>query len=67
MCVDLKKSYYHLSSMNGIFGANKKNILQIPKKKIDIIEIEYRKKNSSYESGHYLERLYPSVFHKCQN
>jgi len=62
-----KKSYYHLSSMNGIFGANKKNILQIPKKKIDIIEIEYRKKNISYESGHYLERLYPSVFHKCQN
>jgi hypothetical protein len=60
-----KKSYYHLSSMNGIFAANKENILQIPKKKIENIEIEYRKKNISYESGHYLERLYPSIFCKC--
>jgi hypothetical protein len=60
-----KKSYYHLSSMNGIFAANKENIFQIPKKKIYTIETEYRKKNISYESGHYLERLYPSIFHKC--
>jgi hypothetical protein len=59
------KSYYHLSSMNGIFAANKENILQIPKKIISNIEIEYRKKNTSYESGHYLERLYPSIFCKC--
>jgi len=51
--------------MNCIFAANKANILQIPKKKVSIIEAEYRKKNISYESGHYLERLYPSIFHKC--
>ena len=60
-----KKSYYHLSSMTGIFAANKENILQIPKKIIENIEIEYRKKNVSYESGHYLERLYPSIFNRC--
>jgi hypothetical protein len=59
------KSYYHLSSMTGIFAANKENILQIPKKIISKIEMEYRKKNTSYESGHYLERLYPSIFYKC--
>ena len=59
------KSYYHLSSMTGIFAANKENILQVPKKIISNIETEYRKKNTSYESGHYLERLYPSIFYKC--
>ncbi len=59
------KPYYHLSSMTGIFAANKENILQVPKRIISNIEIEYRKKCTSYESGHYLERLYPSIFYKC--
>jgi len=56
------KSLYHLSSMNGIFAVKKNNIKQIPRKTFVEINKEYNQRDVSYESGHYLERLYPSIF-----
>jgi len=57
------KRYFYLSSMNGIFAVNKENILSIPLEKFKELKSEYTTNNASYESGHFLERLYPSIFY----
>jgi hypothetical protein len=57
------KNFYHLSSMNGIFAVKRENIRQIPRIIFKKINNEYKQINKSYESAHYLERLYPSIFY----
>jgi len=51
-----------IKSLNGIFATNKENIISVDKKVFQAIVSEYKIPNKDYESGHYLERLYPSIF-----
>jgi len=51
-----------LKSLNGIFATNRENITSINKEVYKSIIKEYKIPHMDYESGHYLERLYPSIF-----
>jgi hypothetical protein len=57
-----KKLDKYITSLNGIFAANKENITSIDKEIYKSIIKEYKIPQRDYESGHYLERLYPSIF-----
>ena len=57
-----KKLDKFIRSLNGIFATDKENILSIKKEIYKNIIEEYKIIDRDYESGHYLERLYPSIF-----
>ena len=57
-----KKLDKFIRSLNGIFATDKENILSIKKEIYKNIIKEYKITDRDYESGHYLERLYPSIF-----
>ena len=57
-----KKLIKKLESLNGILAVDKKNILSIQKKIYDKIVEEFKIVNESYESVHYIERAYTSMF-----
>ncbi|WP_440634171.1 DUF3431 domain-containing protein [Candidatus Pelagibacter sp. HIMB1485] len=57
-----KKLEKNIRSLNGIFAVNKENIYSIDIAIYKTIIKEYNVLNKDYESGHYLERLYPSIF-----
>ncbi len=52
----------YILSLNGIIAANKENITSVEKKVYQNIINEFKVVNRDYEIGHYLERLYPSIF-----
>jgi len=51
-----------IKSLNGIFATNKENIKSINLSIYKNIIKEYTIPEKDYESGHYLERIYPSIF-----
>tara|TARA_B100000963_G_C22563468_1_gene642550 strand:+ start:254 stop:1024 length:771 start_codon:yes stop_codon:yes gene_type:complete len=51
-----------IKSLNGIFATNKENIESINLSIYKNIIKEYTIPGKDYESGHYLERIYPSIF-----
>lgn len=51
-----------IKSLNGIFATNKENIKSINLSIYKNIIKEYTIPGKDYESGHYLERIYPSIF-----
>ena len=57
-----KKLNKYITSLNGIFATNKENILSVKKDIYKDIINEYKDVGSDYESGHFLERIYPSIF-----
>lgn len=62
-----KKLDKNIKSLNGIFATNKENIISVDKEVFKSIISEYKIPNKDYESGHYLERLYPSIFKLNEN
>ena len=51
-----------IKSLNGIFATDKDNIKSIDLSIYKNIIKEYTIPGKDYESGHYLERIYPSIF-----
>lgn len=57
-----KKLDKYIKSLNGIFATNRENIKAIKKNVYKSIIKEYKIAGKDYESGFYLERIYPSIF-----
>lgn len=59
-----KKLDNYIKSLNGIFATNKENITSVNIEVYKSIIKEYNLIGKDYESGHYLERIYPSIFRR---
>jgi len=59
-----ERKYAPVDSMNALFAVKKSSIHQHSIEKYKEIISQYSENEISYELGHYLERLFPSIFMK---
>ena len=58
------RKYAPVDSLHALFAVKKPSITQHSIEKYKEIISQYSKTEVSYEVGHYLERLFPSIFMK---